>query len=147
MSAEAQGVMLPVSDSDVGQLALIQALRMSTEQNARVANNVEKMGDQLTQVAKDVAILKSHDYKHELEVVRQAFNAASAASDAKIEAVVAQWRADNAARDKRIEDLLLADNSRKGEIQNLKDRVLPLFGLLAAAGAALVAFLMDKVLK
>lgn len=158
MSAEAQGVMIPVSDSDVGQLALIQALRMSTEQNTRVANSVEKMGDQLTQVARDVAILKSHDYKHELELVRQAFAASSSAGDAKLEAATAQWRADSAARDRRIEELLsksleergrmwTAIETRKGEIQNLKDRVLPIFGLLATASAAIVAFMMDKVLK
>lgn len=144
-------IMVPASDADISQLSQIQAMRMLSDQNARMAAGMDKIADALSEVAKDIAVLKSHDYKHEMELTRQAFSAALTANDAKIEAARAEWRADSAARDTRMEKLLEASLTDRRNlwlaIENIKGRIVPIVAAGTVVCAGVIAFVMERVLK
>lgn len=144
-------MMVPASDERVAQLALIEAMRVQNDQSSRMAAAVEKIGDQVTHMAQDLAVLKAQDVKNEMALIRQAITAAMQASEAKIDAQEAQWRAADLATKERI-DRLLADSQgdRKNlwvAIEHIKGKLIPIVAAATMIGAAVLAWTMEKVLK
>lgn len=129
-------IMVPVSDADVGRMAIIEAMRVQSDHTARIANSVEKVSDQVTEMAKDIAVLKAQDYQRDIDVVI----ARQVLVDERIANLLAASLEDR-------KNLWLAVEVLKGESASMKARTLPIFGGLAMAGAAVIAFIMERLLK
>lgn len=140
-------IMTPASEADVQGMATIHAMRMMTDAQSRLALSVEKVAQTVQRVSEDVAVLKSQDVRAEIAL------AMAATTELRRD-----WTNDCKERDTRIVELLqeslddrrklwVAVTSLDGKLATLTARVIPLITVGSLIMAAIVAYIMDKVLS
>ena len=141
--------MTPTPDADIARLALIEATRSQGDAIARMATGMDKLGDSFTQMAQDVAVLKSQDVKNEMALIRQTIDLAMKSHDAKVEASEKAWREQVAGMEVRFNGLIKEsqDDRRRLWIENeaIKGKLLPLGIALSFGLSLLAAFLKDAL--
>lgn len=128
-------IMVPASDVEISQIALIEAMRMSNDKIDRLAHVVEKMDDKFDVIVQDLTTLKAQNYRREIDVI----STKQAATDSRMTDLLAASLEDR-------KKLWLAVEARKAEIVNLRDRVLPILALGTTITAAVVAFAVKQVM-
>lgn len=142
-------IMSPTSEQDVFRQAQILALRQVGDQQAVIGRTMEKMADTMTSLREDMASLKAQNVAQAVERLETKLDQVQAANVAAVQSLALDTERKLSDRDRTQADLLAKSlDDRKAlwlAVTDLKGKVIPLFALLSAGLAAIVAVAVEKL--